>query len=154
MSTGSILKGLRDAAMMTQSTLAEKVHVTRQAVSRWENDETIPGPDMLVTLSGVFGVSVDALLESPEIRFCECCGMPLEPSIMGRTRDKETDPRYCKWCLEDGSFAYTEEEQMLDFLVSHMPQEGMNEAECRAFYHDHLMTLPYWKEKAEKSSAV
>ena len=62
MSTGSILKGLRDAAMMTQSTLAEKVHVTRQAVSRWENDETIPGPDMLVTLSGVFGVSVDALL--------------------------------------------------------------------------------------------
>ena len=72
MSTGSILKGLRDAAMMTQSTLAEKVHVTRQAVSRWENDETIPGPDMLVTLSGVFGVSVDALLGSPEIRFCEC----------------------------------------------------------------------------------
>lgn len=82
MSTGTILKQLRDAAMLTQSDLAEKLHVTRQAVSRWENNETVPGTDLLVRLSEVFGVSVDALLESPVIRYCECCGMPLEPSIM------------------------------------------------------------------------
>lgn len=48
--------------MMTQAQLADKVHVTRQAVSRWENDETIPGADLLVKLSEVFGVSIDALL--------------------------------------------------------------------------------------------
>ncbi|WP_425531492.1 helix-turn-helix domain-containing protein [Dubosiella newyorkensis] len=39
-------------------------------MSRWENDETIPGPDLLLNLSHIFGVSVDALLESKEIRSC------------------------------------------------------------------------------------
>mgnify|MGYP001408281183 CR=1 FL=1 len=121
MSTGTILKQLRDASMMTQAQLADKVHVTRQAVSRWENDETIPGADLLVKLSEVFGVSIDALLESPVIRYCECCGMPLEPSIMGKNKEGEIDPGYCKWCLEDGSFVYTEPDQMLDFLVASMP---------------------------------
>lgn len=150
MSTGSILKGLRDAAMLTQAELAEKVHVTRQAVSRWENDETIPGPDMLVQLSGVFGVSVDAILQSPEIRYCECCGMPLEISIMGKTKEGETDPRYCKWCLKDGDFPYTDPDQMLDFLVANLPQEGMEPQECRQFYYNHLKTLPYWKPKMNK----
>lgn len=108
MSTGNILKALRDAAMMTQADLAEKVHVTRQAVSRWENEETIPGPDLLVALSKVFGVSVDALLNSSEVRYCECCGMPIEPSIMGLDHNKELDPRYCKWCLDEGEFVYTD----------------------------------------------
>ncbi len=155
MSTGTILKQLRDAAMLTQSDLAEKLHVTRQAVSRWENDETVPGTDLLVRLSEVFGVSVDALLESPVIRYCECCGMPLEPSIMGKNKEGELDPRYCKWCMDDGVFAYTDADQMLDFLVSHLPQEGMDEKQCRAFYRSHLENLPYWKpilssEKGEK----
>lgn len=59
MSTGTILKQLRDASMMTQAQLADKVHVTRQAVSRWENGETIPGADLLVKLSEVFGVSIE-----------------------------------------------------------------------------------------------
>lgn len=138
--------------MLTQEDLARKVHVTRQAVSRWENDETVPGPDMLVILSGIFGVSVDALLESPEIRYCECCGMPIEPSIMGKKQNGELDPRYCKWCLEDGNFLYTDPDQMLEFLVSHMPQAGMSEHDCREFYRSHLEKLPYWKPKmtAEK----
>lgn len=152
MSTGTILKQLRDASMMTQAQLADKVHVTRQAVSRWENDETIPGADLLVKLSEVFGVSIDALLESPVIRYCECCGMPLEPSIMGKNKEGEIDPGYCKWCLEDGSFVYTEPDQMLDFLVASMPQNGLSEKECRAFYASHLKMLPYWKGKMTSDS--
>lgn len=152
MSTGTILKQLRDASMMTQAQLADKVHVTRQAVSRWENDETIPGADLLVKLSEVFGVSIDALLESPVIRYCECCGMPLEPSIMGKNKEGEIDPGYCKWCLEDGSFVYTEPDQMLDFLVASMPQNGLSEKECRAFYASHLKKLPYWEGKMTSDS--
>lgn len=152
MSTGTILKSLREASMMTQTSLAEKLHVTRQAISRWENDETIPGPDLLVSLSSVFGVSIDALLESPEIRYCECCGMPIEPSIMAKNKEGELDPRYCKWCMDDGIFAYTEVDQMLDFLVSHMPVEGMDEPACREFYRNSLGKLPYWKPKLDKTS--
>lgn len=152
MSTGNILKSLRDAAMMTQADLAEKVHVTRQAVSRWENEETIPGPDLLVALSKVFGVSVDALLNSSEVRYCECCGMPIEPSIMGTDQNGELDPRYCKWCLDEGKFVYTDPDQMLDFLVANLPQEGMSKEECRKFYEKHLLELPYWKSKLEKEN--
>lgn len=152
MSTGSILKALRNASMMTQESLAERVHVTRQAVSRWENDETIPGPDMLLKLSALFEVSIDALLESEQVRYCECCGMPIEPSIMGKTKDGEIDPRYCKWCLADGQFIYTEVDQMLDFLVSNVPQEGMSEQECRELYKRQLRTLPYWKPKMNQEA--
>lgn len=147
MNTGTILKQLRDAALMTQADLAEQLHVTRQAVSRWENGETVPGPDLLVGLSKIFGVSVDALLKSPDAGRCECCGMPLEPSILSRTKENEPDPRYCKWCLDHGQFIYTEVDQMLDFLTANLPQPGMSEEECRAFYRNHLETLPYWKSK-------
>ncbi|WP_297565779.1 zinc ribbon domain-containing protein [uncultured Faecalibaculum sp.] len=153
MSTGNILKSLRESACMTQAHLAEKVHVTRQAVSRWENGETTPGPDILVSLSMIFGVSVDALLESPEIRYCECCGMPLETGIMGHDKGGNLDPRYCKWCMDQGEFAYTDLDQMLDFLVTHMPQEGLSADECRSFYRNHLLQLPYWKEKEEMAAS-
>lgn len=151
MSTGSILKSLREEANMTQQDVAEKIHVTRQAVSRWENDETIPGSDLLVTLSGLFNVSVDTLLESPVVRYCECCGMSIEPSIMGIDGNGELDPRYCKWCLNNGEFVYTDPSQMLDFLVANLPLEGMNEDQCRQTYQKHLLELPYWKQKMNSS---
>lgn len=151
MSTGTVLRQLREAALMTQADLADRVHVTRQAVSRWENDETVPGPDLLVTLSSLFGVSVDALLESPVIQYCQCCGMPMEPSIFGKDKEGNPDPRYCKWCLEDGTFAYTEVDQMLDFLVTHMPVEGCDEEQSRLFYRKGLEQLPYWKAKMEQN---
>jgi len=153
MSTGNILKSLRDATMMTQPNLAKKFHLKRQAVSRWENDETIPGPDLLVTLSKVFGVSIDVLLNSSEERYCECCGMPIEPSIMGINSNGELDPRYCKWCLDEGKFVYTDPDQMLDFLVTNLPQEGMSKDECRKFYQKHLLELPYWKSKLKKENS-
>lgn len=66
---------------------------------------------------------------------------------MGKNKEGEIDPGYCKWCLEDGSFVYTEPDQMLDFLVASMPQNGLSEKECRAFYASHLKKLPYWKGK-------
>ena len=46
-----ILKRLREKRGLTQEQLAEKVMVTRQAVSRWENGETQPSTDTLKLLS-------------------------------------------------------------------------------------------------------
>ncbi len=152
MSTGSILKHLREKADLTQQDVADRIHVTRQAVSRWENDETIPSSDLLVALSGLFQVSTDSLLESPVIRYCECCGMPIDPSIMGIDRNGEINPRYCKWCLDDGRFVYTDLNQMLEYLVNHLPIEGMDSDQCREFYCKHLIKLPYWKQKMESEA--
>lgn len=151
MSTGTIIKALREAGLMTQADLASKLHVTRQAVSRWENDETTPGSDLLLSMSEIFGVSVDRLLESKKLRYCECCGMPIEPSIMGLDQHGNLDPRYCKWCLEDGKFAYTDVDTMLDFLVANVPHPDLDDSTAREYFRQELARLPYWQPKMGRS---
>ena len=47
MTTQEIIHTLRSKAGLSQEELAEKVHVTRQAVSRWETGDTVPGIDTL-----------------------------------------------------------------------------------------------------------
>ena len=56
------LYALRKASNMTQITLAEKLNVSRQAVSRWEQGTAMPDIDNLLAMSDLFGVSVDELL--------------------------------------------------------------------------------------------
>ena len=52
METKEILLDLRTKHGLSQDELAEKLFVTRQAVSRWENGETVPNTDTLKLLSG------------------------------------------------------------------------------------------------------
>ena len=68
-----ILKNLREKNNLTQEQLAERVQVTRQAVSRWETGETQPNTDTLKLLSRVFDVSINTLLGSPRQLVCQCC---------------------------------------------------------------------------------
>ena len=77
-----ILKNLREKNGLTQDQLAERVMVTRQAVSRWETGETQPGTDTLKLLSKEFGVTINTLLGSPTRLVCQCCGMPLDQDDM------------------------------------------------------------------------
>ena len=65
MDTKDILYELRTKKGMSQDEVAEKVFVTRQAVSRWENGETVPNTETLKLLSGLFGVSINTLLGAP-----------------------------------------------------------------------------------------
>ena len=95
METKDVLYALRTKRNMTQDELAEKVFVTRQAVSRWEKGETVPGPETLKLLSGFFNVSINTLLGSPQTLICQCCGMPLEDEIIGRNRDGSMNEDYC-----------------------------------------------------------
>ena len=56
MEAKDVLKELRQRHNMTQDQLAEKLAVTRQAVSRWENGETVPNTETLKLLSKLFDV--------------------------------------------------------------------------------------------------
>jgi transcriptional regulator with XRE-family HTH domain len=56
-----LIIALRSRNNMTQAAFAEKLFVTRQAVSRWENGESIPNIDTLKLISEKFGVSMDTL---------------------------------------------------------------------------------------------
>ena len=62
MTFGQKLQMLRQRAGMSQDVLAERLGVSRQAVSRWERDETMPDPDKIVVLADLFGVTTDYLL--------------------------------------------------------------------------------------------
>lgn len=62
MSTGKRIKQLRVAAGLTQSKLSEIVGKGQQAVSKWENDQSIPDFDSLTFLAQYFCVSIDYLL--------------------------------------------------------------------------------------------
>ena len=66
MTFGQRLKAYRKEKGMSQDKLASILYVTRQSVSQWENDKTMPSVDLLLKLSEVFGVSVDILLGKNE----------------------------------------------------------------------------------------
>ena len=104
MGTKDIILELRTKNGLSQEELAEKVFVTRQAVSRWENGETIPNIDALKLLSKLFDVSINTLLGSPRELVCGCCGMPLEDSTTSREVDGNFNEEYCKWCYADGEY--------------------------------------------------
>ena len=78
METKEIIHELRTRRSLSQDELAEKIFVTRQAVSRWENGETVPNVDTLKLLSKFFDVSINTLLGSPRQLVCQCCGAPFQ----------------------------------------------------------------------------
>ena len=57
------LLNLRTEYGYSQEILAEKLNVSRQAVSKWESGATLPETDKIITLSNFFGVSTDYLLK-------------------------------------------------------------------------------------------
>lgn len=61
---GNLIR-LRTGAGMTQAELGEKLHYSDKAVSKWERAESLPDAYVLKLLSGIFGVSMDALLSEP-----------------------------------------------------------------------------------------
>ena len=70
METSEILLRLRREQGLSQEEFAQKLLVTRQAVSRWETGETIPSTDTLKRIAQTFQVSVDHLLGRPAA-FCQ-----------------------------------------------------------------------------------
>ena len=151
MNTKDVIYELRTKNGLSQDDLAEKVFVTRQAVSRWENGETVPTTDSLKLLSNLFNVSINTLLGSPQKLVCQCCGMPLEDEIIGRNKDGSLNEHYCKWCYADGTYTYSDMDSLIDVCVPHMTKEGFSEDQARAYMKQMLPTLDYWKKYDELS---
>jgi transcriptional regulator with XRE-family HTH domain len=60
------LQALRKEKGLTQEELAEKLDVSRQAVSKWEAGQAMPEIDNLIGLANIYGVSMDYLLTGKE----------------------------------------------------------------------------------------
>ena len=151
MNTKDVIYELRTKNGLTQDDLAEKVLVTRQAVSRWENGETVPNTETLKLLSRLFRVSINTLLGSPHQLVCQCCGMPLEDSILGRDKDGTPNEDDCQWCYADGTYTYSDMDTLIDVCVGNMVGPDFTEKQARAYLKQTLPKLDYWKRYEELS---
>ena len=151
MNTKDVLHELRTRSGLSQDDLAEKVFVTRQAVSRWENGETVPNTETLKLLSKIFNVSINTLLGSPHPLVCQCCGMPLDDSILGRNRDGSLNEEYCQWCYADGTYTYSDMDELIKICIPQMVKQGFTENQAREYMKQKLPTLDYWKRYEELS---
>lgn len=146
METKDVILELRTKKDLSQGELAEKIYVTRQAVSRWENGETIPNTETLKLLSKFFDVSINTLLGAPRQLICQCCGMPLEDATTSKEPNGDFNEEYCKWCYSDGEFKYTSKEQLIEFCVKHMANEEWTAEQVRAHMEKVVPKLNHWKQ--------
>ena len=152
METKNIILKLRMQKGLSQDELAEKIMVTRQAVSRWENGETVPNTETLKLLSKEFDVSINTLLGEPRKLICQCCGMPIkDDSILGRDKDGTLNEEYCKWCYADGTYTYSNMDDLIDVCVKNMVNENFSEEQARSYMKEILPRLDYWKRYEELS---
>ena len=64
MTLGEKIKETRKSAGLTQEQIAEKLMVSRQAITKWESDKGIPDVDNLKAISSLLNVSIDYLLDN------------------------------------------------------------------------------------------
>ena len=72
------IRELRLAAGFSQVELAEKLGVSKQSVSNWENDNIQPSVEMLIKISKVFGVTTDYLLGLDDTPRLDVSGLSIE----------------------------------------------------------------------------
>ncbi len=152
MPVNELLPKLREERGLTQQQLADKLYVTRQAVSRWECGETKPGIDMLKLIAVTLDVPVAMLLEMPsEGTFCQSCGMFLaQDETRAHNADGTLSDEWCKWCVnEDGGYATDcTMEEMIEFCAPMMAQgNDVAPDEAISLMRVVLPELKRWKEE-------
>jgi transcriptional regulator with XRE-family HTH domain len=150
--TKTVIIELRKRHNLSQDEMAERLFVTRQAVSRWETGETVPNTETLKLISKEFGVSTDVLLGSPPMQ-CQSCGMSLySDDVKGSERDGTKSEEYCAYCYGNGVFLrpMTLEEAIehnIKFLDSWNEENELTLTpdEARKQLREFLPTLKRWK---------
>ncbi|MEG0019426.1 MAG: helix-turn-helix transcriptional regulator, partial [Oscillospiraceae bacterium] len=84
MNLGNNLFNARKAKGLSQEVVAEKLGVSRQTISKWETDETLPDIRQSKSLSVLYGLSLDELIEF------DIDAKEIQEAI-DRTSDKVTD---------------------------------------------------------------
>lgn len=144
---------LRTQRGLTQSQFAQQIHVTRQAVSRWETGNTYPSTDTLKAIAAAFHVPVEQLLGEPSGQ-CQSCGMPLRtPGDRGTEPDGSPAADYCAFCYQQGRFLLADTvEEMAELNLRSLDdwnrENGLHltAEEARQELLRFLPTLKRWKK--------
>lgn len=147
MSMGSKLAQARKQANLTQEQLAERLGVTRQAVSRWESDTAYPETDKIVRMAQILNVSCDYLLRDGEAEKTEAA--PASPvtrllrQAAGRrvrlSLYEDSDVPLFDWCTIldfDGGWANVE-----------LVKEKKNQRETRLIPLSDIRAITFLKDK-------
>ena len=153
METTDAICALRKDLGLSQDAFAQKLFVTRQAVSRWETGETVPSTDVLKQIARTFQVSVDQLLGDPA-GVCQSCGMPLDrEELHGTEADGSKSASFCTYCYQNGAYTYpTTLEGMVENNLKYLQEWNENaglqlsRAEAKEALLQYLPTLKRWRE--------
>ena len=85
MTLGEKIQALRNQHGLSQEQLAEKITVSRQAVSKWELDQSTPDLEYIIQLSEIFGVSIDSLVKQEQ----DCTSASSAPDNTAETPKRE-----------------------------------------------------------------
>jgi len=149
MQISEIIIKLRKDQGLSQEELAQKLFVTRQAVSKWECDKAFPESDILLRIASEFKIPLCTLMGAPEQRICQSCGMPMN---MPDVTDNVISPNhadYCRYCY--GSDGYAREMTMEDMIqgmidTGSLPSEIFpDDAATRRFLNALLPELERWR---------
>ena len=77
--------------------------------------------------------------------------MPLEDAIIGRNKDGSLNEDYCQWCYADGTYTYSDMDDLIRVCLPHMVQQGFTEDQARSYMKQMLPTLDYWKRYEDLS---
>ena len=82
MSIGKNIKRLRQNKNITQEQLAQALHLSNQAVSKWEKETALPDISLLPLLADYFGITIDELFD-PDLQgtLCQVHGRQRHPAI-------------------------------------------------------------------------
>lgn len=72
---GNRVAELRRSYNISQVELASRLHVSKQTVSNWENNNILPSIEMLIKIADLFSVSADFLLERDDKQYLEITGL-------------------------------------------------------------------------------
>ena len=77
--------------------------------------------------------------------------MPLQDEIIGKDKDGTPNENYCKWCYADGTYTYSDMDDLIDVCIPHMINESFSEEQARAYLKQMLPQLDYWKRYEQLS---
>jgi len=141
------IQEIRKKSGLTQKELADRLFVTRQAVTRWENGDTTPTIETLKSIAELFNVDGNILLGTNQ-HVCQSCSAPLASiDYLGTNSDKSASTDYCKHCFVDGKFiAYETVDDAIADSVNYAQYAGLTKEEMLAFARENYPNLKRWRK--------
>ena len=155
MAMGDTIAQIRAEKGLTQEQMARDLFVTRQAVSRWETNETSPSIDMVKLICVTYSVPLERFFEMPVEYFCQCCSMPItDAELHGTEADGSASESYCKWCYQQGEFT-AKDVDMDEFIEATAQMEadarGVSREEAVSLMATLLPHLERWSKEKESA---